>query len=272
MQSRISVKLTAAAEWLPAILSDERAESSYGLPVVIVDGEDFARGTGEVAAVRVSSAVDPELIDAARRAGFRVEEGQPMNEQQFQSEMRRAETMRASPPIRPKPIITPTTFAVYAARTTGNDSVLSRNMNCGCPSRVTSTMNRVRPWAWVPRRLGVQQRKAAIDMTDEIKVTVCKYPDWANLVLRYVDPTTGRQKTEVGQIRRRSHSDRRRGRMAGRIANRALSGSKPAHVGRVSQAIRERTLGQPQTSNAIERPVSPAINSRSILAPTGSAK
>ncbi len=33
-------------------------------------------------------------------------------------------------------------------------------------------------------------------MTDEIKVTVCKYPDRANLVLRYVDPTTGRQKTK----------------------------------------------------------------------------
>ena len=27
-------------------------------------------------------------------------------------------------------------------------------------------------------------------MSDEIKVTVCKYPDRANLVLRYVDPTS----------------------------------------------------------------------------------
>ena len=33
-------------------------------------------------------------------------------------------------------------------------------------------------------------------MPDEIRVTVCKYPDRANLVLRYVDPTTGRQKTK----------------------------------------------------------------------------
>jgi len=34
-------------------------------------------------------------------------------------------------------------------------------------------------------------------MTDEIKVTVCRYPDRANLVLRYIDPVTGRQKTKT---------------------------------------------------------------------------
>ena len=33
-------------------------------------------------------------------------------------------------------------------------------------------------------------------MTDEIKVTVCRYPDRANLVLRYIDPLTGKQKTK----------------------------------------------------------------------------
>lgn len=33
-------------------------------------------------------------------------------------------------------------------------------------------------------------------MNEEIKVTVCKYPDRANLVLRYVDPITGKQKTK----------------------------------------------------------------------------
>ena len=33
-------------------------------------------------------------------------------------------------------------------------------------------------------------------MADEIKVTVCRYPDRANLVLRYVDPLTGKQKTK----------------------------------------------------------------------------
>ena len=33
-------------------------------------------------------------------------------------------------------------------------------------------------------------------MSDEIRVTVCKYPNRANLVLRYIDPLTGRQKTK----------------------------------------------------------------------------
>jgi integrase len=33
-------------------------------------------------------------------------------------------------------------------------------------------------------------------MTEEIKVTVCKYPDRRNLVLRYLDLTTGKQKTK----------------------------------------------------------------------------
>jgi len=33
-------------------------------------------------------------------------------------------------------------------------------------------------------------------MSDEIRVTVCKYPDRANLVLRFIDPVTGRQKTK----------------------------------------------------------------------------
>ena len=31
---------------------------------------------------------------------------------------------------------------------------------------------------------------------DEIKVTVCRYPDRANLVLRYVDPLSGKQRTK----------------------------------------------------------------------------
>ncbi len=32
---------------------------------------------------------------------------------------------------------------------------------------------------------------------DEIRVTVCKYPDRENLVLRYVNPITGKQKTKT---------------------------------------------------------------------------
>ena len=33
-------------------------------------------------------------------------------------------------------------------------------------------------------------------MSEEIKVQVCKYPDRSNLVMRYVDPLTGKQKTK----------------------------------------------------------------------------
>ena len=33
-------------------------------------------------------------------------------------------------------------------------------------------------------------------MSEEIKVTVCRYPDRENLVLRFIDPVTGRQKTK----------------------------------------------------------------------------
>ena len=58
--------------WLPAILTDERAECCYGQPVAVVDGEDHARGPGEVETVRVSSAVDGEAVDAAAAAGFHV--------------------------------------------------------------------------------------------------------------------------------------------------------------------------------------------------------
>ncbi len=34
-------------------------------------------------------------------------------------------------------------------------------------------------------------------MSDEIKVTVIKYPDRTNLVLCYVDPVSGKRKTKV---------------------------------------------------------------------------
>ena len=43
MQAHVHVRLTPGGKLLPAILSDERAESSYGQPVVVVEGEDNAR-------------------------------------------------------------------------------------------------------------------------------------------------------------------------------------------------------------------------------------
>ncbi len=48
MQSPVEVKLVANGEWRAAVLTDERSESSYGLPVVVVDGETVARGSSEI--------------------------------------------------------------------------------------------------------------------------------------------------------------------------------------------------------------------------------
>lgn len=51
-------------------LSTECAESSYGVPVVVVDGEDFARGTGEVHIIRRTDTTDLKLFKRAWDAGF----------------------------------------------------------------------------------------------------------------------------------------------------------------------------------------------------------
>ena len=48
-------------------------------------------------------------------------------------------------------------------------------------------------------------------MSDEIKVTVCKYPDRENLVLRYADPVTGKQKTKSARTPDESEATRAAG-------------------------------------------------------------
>jgi len=70
MQAHVHVRLTPGGKLLPAILSDERAESSYGQPVVVVEGEDNARGPGEVETVHVHADCPPELLDGAINAGY----------------------------------------------------------------------------------------------------------------------------------------------------------------------------------------------------------
>jgi len=45
----VGVMVALGADWQAGILTDERPESSYGLPVVVVEGEQVARGMGEVA-------------------------------------------------------------------------------------------------------------------------------------------------------------------------------------------------------------------------------
>jgi len=74
MQSEVSIQLNEGGEWLPAVLTDEHSASSYGPPVVVVEGEPC--GTAEIACMRVPAECDPALLDAAVAAGFYVT-GQP---------------------------------------------------------------------------------------------------------------------------------------------------------------------------------------------------
>ena len=82
--TRITVTLLPGGPWLPATLTDERSESRYGQPVVVVDGETHARGPAEI--VRLSGqhpertlatpltqeayAAHMALLTAALAAGF----------------------------------------------------------------------------------------------------------------------------------------------------------------------------------------------------------
>jgi hypothetical protein len=67
MNIRIKAKLYHGGKYFPAILTNEHSESSYGLPVVLIDGEKRARKPGEVFCIRVS---DFEMADLARKAGY----------------------------------------------------------------------------------------------------------------------------------------------------------------------------------------------------------
>jgi hypothetical protein len=48
-------------------------------------------------------------------------------------------------------------------------------------------------------------------MTDEIKVHVCQYPDRANLVMRYVDPFSGKQVQRSTGTTKRKEADKAAG-------------------------------------------------------------
>jgi hypothetical protein len=69
MKTMVKVQTIPGGLWQTAWLTDERSESSYGQPVVVVQGEDLARGSGEVHRLRVK----PKLRLWAEQAGFQVE-------------------------------------------------------------------------------------------------------------------------------------------------------------------------------------------------------
>lgn len=64
---RIKAKIERGGKFFPAILTNEHPESSYGLPVVVIDGEMRARKPGELFLIRIS---DFEMADLARKAGY----------------------------------------------------------------------------------------------------------------------------------------------------------------------------------------------------------
>jgi hypothetical protein len=64
---RVKAKIERGGKFYPAILTNEHPESSYGLPVVVIDGEKRARKPGEVFLIRVT---DFEMADLARRGGY----------------------------------------------------------------------------------------------------------------------------------------------------------------------------------------------------------
>ena len=68
MKTYVKVLLNPSGQWQPGKLTDEQGDSSHGLPVVVVDGEDCARGPGEVFRLHVN----PWFRLWAERAGFAV--------------------------------------------------------------------------------------------------------------------------------------------------------------------------------------------------------
>jgi hypothetical protein len=71
---RIKVKIERGGKFYPAILTNEHPQSSYGLPVVVIDGEKRARKPGEIFLISVA---DFEMADLARRAGYLALKGCP---------------------------------------------------------------------------------------------------------------------------------------------------------------------------------------------------
>jgi hypothetical protein len=69
MNIRIKAKIDHGGKYIPAILTNEHAESICGLPIVLIDGEKRARRPYQVYCLGVS---DSEMADLARRSGYLV--------------------------------------------------------------------------------------------------------------------------------------------------------------------------------------------------------
>ena len=72
MQCQLDVKLPHRAGIVPAILTTDTSGPTAGRPVVVVEGEHFARGPEEVEVVYARAGTPVELTDAAVGSGFYV--------------------------------------------------------------------------------------------------------------------------------------------------------------------------------------------------------
>lgn len=69
MIARCRAQLEAQGEWLPGILTNEHPQCLYGLPLVILDGEDKPKRSSEIFCIAVS---DSTFQTLAKKAGYRA--------------------------------------------------------------------------------------------------------------------------------------------------------------------------------------------------------
>ena len=69
----VNVIIHCGEEMKPGVLTTEHAASSYGLPILLLDGKPHGPGDLPGAVLTIPDA-SPEVIRAARRAGWRIKE------------------------------------------------------------------------------------------------------------------------------------------------------------------------------------------------------
>ena len=94
-------------------------------------------------------------------------------------------------------------------------------------------------------------------MSDEIKVTVIKYPDRANLVLCYIDPVSSKRKTKSAGTSNEKGGMEGSGGMGRGIAGRSLLSAVESDVGSVPRAVRSGTPCKLEASRRGNRPATP---------------
>ena len=79
-------------------------------------------------------------------------------------------------------------------------------------------------------------------MKSEVKVSVVKYPDRDNLVLRWTDPATGRQRTKSAKTKRRREAERAAERLERELAERKPDGPETVTWAEFLEAYQDEHL------------------------------